>query len=585
MCKTLVRICLALWVLAAANSALAQECPPPRQGLFDQFPSVERSTNPVPGEQDLTLPMPCGGSMVFRAVCVPAEGYLYDFQADLGCDDCERPDMAYMERRRRESVSGPFTLEDLPPEWRTQLTNAARLGDGRCPAPDDPTATAFYYFVARYEVSRFQWQAVMGGACEEAAIDGDSPRPMTEVSWYEAIEFTQRYTEWLLENAPQSLPRLSDKNPGFIRLPTEAEWEYAARGGHRAKELEISQEPFFPMAEDTEPADYAVFSELGAARTPENLAWIGSRCANPLGLHDTAGNASEMVLDLFRFSLGLRLHGTTGGVVLKGGSYLKGLNEILPGRREELPLFIDAEAFRARDVGFRVAISAIVTPEERLEAMMEEWAEAGEAVALSRNDSWFDDTSPSRDPIAEIDRLVAASDDEEEIDNLLYLKGIIKDNNIALEERSADAARGVIRSALLTVETIMNYAFRRQVIRDKRVEFEALSTQNLTENEQAQLDNAIREADRFMAMLDRAIDESVLFYINRVKESRDFPQDMFDAQLMRVRDELAGDDPFNEVLLKRFGVYQLHVQEYRQNVRGVMLEESVIADIIPENYR
>lgn len=587
MCSALRVAVLALLVLSISSAALAQECPPPRQGLFDRVPTLQRSVNPVPGEDDLELPMPCNATMVFKAVCVPAEGYLYDFQADLGCDDCGRPDLAYMERRHPAPVSGPFTLGDLPPAWGAELRARAEAGDGRCPAPGDPTAQGYYYFIAKYEVTRLQWDAVMSGSCPDpdAPIPVDAPRPRTEITWYEAQAFTERYTEWLLANAPDSLPRLSERNPGFVRLPTEAEWEYAARGGHRASELQIDQERFFPMDPAKTLADYAVFTDPAASQVPEDLAWVGTRCSNPLGLFDTAGNAGEMVLDLFRFSLGLRLHGASGGVVLKGGSYLKSESEILPGRREEMPLYVGNEPFRGRDVGFRVALSAIVTPESRLQALMDEWAAAGESVALGPDRTWFGSDSSERDPMAAIDRLVAASDDLEEIENLLYLKGIIKDNNIVLEQRSSEAAKGVIRSALLTVETIMNYAFRRQVIRDKRTELEAMREQVQGEAGRAQLDAAMAEADSFLAMLDSAIDESLLFYIDRVRESRNYPEEVFAAQLMRVRDELTQDDPFNEVLLKRFAVYSLHVERYRASESRGVSKEDVTRDIIPENYR
>lgn len=110
-----------------------------------------------------------------------------------------------------------------------------------------------FYFEGKYEVSKRQWDAVMGGQCMDGdalpALSPEDARPVVEVSWHEAQEFTRKYTEWLLANAPQSLPGFQgdDRNTAFVRLPTEAEWEYAARGAQKVSPLSLSQEDFFEM--------------------------------------------------------------------------------------------------------------------------------------------------------------------------------------------------------------------------------------------------------------------------------------------------------------------------------------------------
>jgi len=156
---------------------------------------------------------------------------------------------------------------------------------------------------------------------------------------------------------------------------------------------------------------------------PEKLAWIGSRCANPLGLFDTAGNAAEMLMDLFRFSIDSRLHGAAGGFLVKGGSYRKRISEIMPGRREEMPYFLKDGAFRSTDLGFRVVLSGIVNPHNRNDILRQQWREVarterGSADAIALN--------PARDMVGEIERLIAHTNDEVNQKNLFLIKDFIK---------------------------------------------------------------------------------------------------------------------------------------------------------------
>ena len=143
----------------------AQDCPSGKRALTSTVPSFEDMVNPNASAADIELPMPCNGKLILRHVCVPAEGYFGDVRLELGCKDCGRLDQSFMEGKHKNAISGSFMLQDLPATWRLKLTEMANAGDGRCPKPEDPTHKGFYYFISKYEISNFQWQAVMEQDC------------------------------------------------------------------------------------------------------------------------------------------------------------------------------------------------------------------------------------------------------------------------------------------------------------------------------------------------------------------------------------------------------------------------------------
>ena len=133
--------------------------------------------------------------------------------------------------------------DDEKPAHRVQITKAFELG--------------------KYEVTQAQWEAVMGS--NPATIKGPN-RPVETVSRNEAHDF---------------LARLNAKNDGYrYRLPTEAEWEYAARAGAAQ-----------PAALD-EVAWYA-------ANSDDETHPVGTKKPNTWGLYDMLGNVREWVEDLY----------------------------------------------------------------------------------------------------------------------------------------------------------------------------------------------------------------------------------------------------------------------------------------------
>ena len=106
-------------VLSAAVQA--DECPSPeRHKISTRVPLMRNMINPNPLEFDFELPYPCGGTLVFRLVCVPADGYFDDLNLQLGCDNCGRQTQGYMEAKRTETLGGSFTMKICPSHGRTR---------------------------------------------------------------------------------------------------------------------------------------------------------------------------------------------------------------------------------------------------------------------------------------------------------------------------------------------------------------------------------------------------------------------------------------------------------------------------------
>ncbi len=124
------------------------------------------------------------------------------------------------------------------------------------------------YYIGRYEVTQAQWVAVMGE--NPSRSTGNDSLPVEQVSWAAAQEFCAL---------------LSQMTGRRFRLPTEAEWEYAARGGAASHGT-----PFAGSGAMASVGWYCVNSE---GRTHP----VGRLKPNELGLYDISGNVQEWCSD------------------------------------------------------------------------------------------------------------------------------------------------------------------------------------------------------------------------------------------------------------------------------------------------
>lgn len=127
------------------------------------------------------------------------------------------------------------------------------------------------FFIGKYEVTRAQWKAVMGSSPSRDTGCAAADCPVDSVSWNDVQAFVARLN--------------ASGGEGVYRLPTEAEWEYAARSGGK-------RERFSGGGDVGRVAWFAENS--GRANHP-----VGTRAANGLGLHDLSGNVWEWTNDWY----------------------------------------------------------------------------------------------------------------------------------------------------------------------------------------------------------------------------------------------------------------------------------------------
>ncbi len=365
--------------------------------------------NPKPLPDDLVLPMPCGGQMVFRPVAVPASGLLDDRRIPLGG---VAADFAYKEEQHADYIAAGFTDAGH---------NGQRL-----------------YYVGKYDVTRLQFAAV-GETCP--APDDNARLPQTAITWTQANDFADAYTRWLIAHAADRLPKEMGE-PGFLRLPTEVEWEYAARGGARVSPADFAA-PLFPMQGPLE--HYVWFG--GTTSANNELQPVGLLEPNPLGLFDMLGDAGQYAIDLFRLNHLSRPHGEAGGYVVRGGDYMTPAEQIRSSARDEFMPYDQRGARRQKTVGFRLVLTPPVLPSlQRVRLVEQQWQalpQGSNAAAVAT----LPETVPD-DPIAQVDQLAKATDDVRMKRRLDELRTVVAANIRARDEQRDRAARTSINLAI-----------------------------------------------------------------------------------------------------------------------------------------
>lgn len=184
----------------------------------------------------------------------------------------------------------------IPPEM--VLVEAGTFEMGSTATPDEqPVHTVRIsrpFDMAIYAVTFEEYDRFCKETGKRKPVDRDGQRgklPVIGVNWYDAVA----YCNWLSEKeglapcyAGRSLNTKCDFSVGGYRLPTEAEWEYAARGGQKSQG--------YLYAGSNNPDEVAWY----AGNSGDQLHPVGQKQPNELGLYDMSGNMYEWCWDWYR---------------------------------------------------------------------------------------------------------------------------------------------------------------------------------------------------------------------------------------------------------------------------------------------
>ncbi len=222
-------------------------------------------------------------------------------------------------------------------------------GDGGSDEKPVHTVTVDSFYIGKYEVTQPEYLLIMKNNPSHFTGGGDFfPHPVEQVSWYDAVNFCNQLS---IHEGLEPCYTIKDTDvtcdftKNGYRLPTEAEWEYAARGGNQSQGYKYSG--------SNNPDDVAWYSDNSGNQTHE----VGTKQPNELGIYDMTGNVWEWCWDwydseYYSSSPQDNPKGPDSGTrrVLRGGGWLyrSGTRLGVANRSSDFP------SYSHYDIGFRL---------------------------------------------------------------------------------------------------------------------------------------------------------------------------------------------------------------------------------------
>lgn len=520
--------------------------------------NIDCAYNPEPAADDLVLPMPGNFQMVFRKVLIPGGAEFWGSPerlikvGDIRGDSRERD---IFESVQKLPIAGSFIQDQ---QW--------------------------YYYLGKYEVTVGQYAVVMGdgdlvrGIQELGERGGDKKsleeiksasgikrhrllaEPIRFLGWYDYQDFIRRYNSWCLSDqiCQANLPRLparlqagspmDDDSPGFFRLPTDLEWEYAARGGLQTltqrQDGTLLFENSLPFP-STEIKRYAWTRGNSQGRGPARIARV-----EPVnGFYDLFGNVQELTADLFRADF---IQGKIGGFSARGGSFFDTDDPPLRvSQRVEVPIYQLqsgklAEA-KSGVTGIRLAIGSLVVQSEHyrndLVASYRDYIEGFRkqtTAGLSLNDPFSQVADVTLQEAQNVLTVIAQThgSDPQLQNQVAKIRAHLQLADRKIDEGITDVVDKMVSNALIVLKTAGWHSFRRDSINNLIAEIEAMQISGRSAQIAAQQKN--------LGVAEDGLTRNFEHYAQTVESLQTYPKNKVLDAIGRFAEAHAEDRPYIE---------------------------------------